>query len=147
MQGKSGIRTQSSFTHGFPFCSLLLFCRALTGGIQNGPILVVPWQVNTTNLNPGKMITLTPSATTRVDFPWGKMHKGQKTTASLPLYPGVLLSKGAHSCQASCSSCRWVMAGFGAPWCIPHLQGWGGSLSFTLHFSELAAECRKKPGT
>lgn len=115
MQGKWGIRTQNSFTHSFPFCSLPLFCRALTGGIQNGPIPVVPRQVDTTNWNPGKVITLTPSATTRMDFPWGKTRKGQKTTASLPLYPGVLLSKGAHSCQASCSSCRWVMAGFGAP--------------------------------
>lgn len=44
----------------------------------------------------------------------------------------------------------WLQVGDGCCWnprWVPHLRGLGQSLSFTLHVSELAAECRKKPST
>lgn len=147
MQGKSGIRPQGCFTNRFPFCSLILFHRALIGGIGNSLVPAHPWQVDTTSLNPGKAITLTPSATAWMVFPWRNLLKGQRVTALFPLHPTVLLSKATHSCQASCCCCRRVMAVVGAFRWVPHLQGLGERLNFTLYISELASECRKKPGT
>lgn len=112
--GKWGIRTQVSFTNRFPFCSLVLFRRALTGGIQNVIIPVLPWQVDTTSLSPGKVIMPTPSATTWMDFPGGKQAKGRGQQHPCPSIP-LFFSKGHNSCWASHCGCRWVTAVRGAP--------------------------------
>lgn len=107
--GKWGIGTQGSFTNRLPFCSLILFCRALTGGIQNG-IPVLPWQVNTTNLSPGKVIMPTPPATIRMDLPWGKQQRVEDTSIPAPPFP-LFFSKGTtaaglHTVPAGGYSCQ-----------------------------------------
>ena len=94
MQGQSGIRTKCSFNNNFPLSNFILFCTALTGGIKTGPIPVLPWQVSKTSLNPGKVITLVPSATTWMDFPWWKYVKDRRRQHPFPSTSLCLSAKG-----------------------------------------------------
>lgn len=90
--GKWGVRTQDSFTNRFPFCGLILFCRSLTGGIQNGFIPVLPWQVN--QFEPWQGDHAHTICHNLDGFPMTKIGKGQRTSASLPLHPFCSSQRG-----------------------------------------------------
>lgn len=97
------MRDQDSSTNTFPFCGLILFCRSPTGGIQNGLILVLPWQVN--QFEPWQGDHAHTICHNLDGFPVRKIGKGQRTTASLPLHslcssPRGTTAAGLHTVAA-----------------------------------------------
>lgn len=135
MQGKSGINTQGSVTIEFPFCSLIPFLYSFN-------------RMNTKWHN-----SRTPLANPNNRF---QPQQGEDTN--------TLPATGQISCEGStlkdrkqqhpflsillCFSAKGSMpARLHISWWVLYLQGLTESLSFVLHISELAAECRKKPGT